>query len=190
MQWHLKLLNYLFRRRSKKTSKLTSLCAGNSPVTGEFPTQKASKAENVSIWWRHHDVCSGVIEVSVMYTPSGCALNTNPINTLILSTCYISWLKLILQWRLNLVLNYDNMPYCTYKNKRKTLSIGHCVQHVCYLYACPCRLIILLLGNIDVSTLPDLTNECLHQDTKNCKLKLLHIFRHHISSWKLIKEFK
>ena len=51
------LLNRLFRRRSKKTSKLrvTGLCAGNSPVTGEFPAQMASNAENVSIWWRHHD---------------------------------------------------------------------------------------------------------------------------------------
>ena len=51
------LLNYSFRRRSKKTSKLsvTGLCAGNSPVTGEFPTQMASNAENASIWWRHHD---------------------------------------------------------------------------------------------------------------------------------------
>ena len=50
------LLNRLFRRRSKKTSKLrvTGLCAGNSPGTGEFPAQKASNAENVSIWWRHH----------------------------------------------------------------------------------------------------------------------------------------
>ena len=27
---------------------------GNSPVTGEFPTQRASNAENVSIWWHHH----------------------------------------------------------------------------------------------------------------------------------------
>ena len=46
----------LFRRKSKKTSKLreTGLCAGNSPVTGEFPAQKASDAENISIWWRHH----------------------------------------------------------------------------------------------------------------------------------------
>ena len=26
------------------------LCEGHSPVTGEFPTQKASDAENVSIW--------------------------------------------------------------------------------------------------------------------------------------------
>ena len=42
--------------RSKKTSKLrvTGLCGGNSPVTGEFPAQMASNAENVSIWWRHH----------------------------------------------------------------------------------------------------------------------------------------
>ena len=51
------LLNRLFRRRSKKTSKLrvTGLCVGNSPGTGEFPAQMASYAENVSIWWRHHD---------------------------------------------------------------------------------------------------------------------------------------
>ena len=50
------LLNRLLRRRSKKTSKfrVTGLCAGNSPVTGEFPAQTASNAENVSIWWRHH----------------------------------------------------------------------------------------------------------------------------------------
>ena len=50
------LLNRLFRRRSKKTSKLrdTGLCAGNSPVPGEFPAQIASNAENVSIWWRLH----------------------------------------------------------------------------------------------------------------------------------------
>ena len=64
------LLNRSFRRWSKKTSKLrvTDLCAGNSPVTGEFPAQMASNAtdawalsvgciisgNNVSIWWRHH----------------------------------------------------------------------------------------------------------------------------------------
>ena len=52
------LLNCLFRRRWKKTSKLrvTGLCVGNSPLTGEFPAQMASYAENVSIWWRHHGV--------------------------------------------------------------------------------------------------------------------------------------
>ena len=56
LQPHDCLLNPLFKRRSKKTSKLrvTGLCAGNSPMTGEFPAQMASDAENVSIWWRHH----------------------------------------------------------------------------------------------------------------------------------------
>ena len=55
-QLHDCLLNRLFRHRSKKTSKLrvTCLCEGNSPVTGEFPTQRTSNAEIVSIWWRHH----------------------------------------------------------------------------------------------------------------------------------------
>ena len=59
-QSHDCLLNRLFKRRSKKTSKLrvTCLCEGNSPVTDEFPTQRASKAENVSIWWRHHALAS------------------------------------------------------------------------------------------------------------------------------------
>ena len=49
-------LNRLFRRRSKETSKLrvTGLCEGNSPGTGEFPAQMASYAENVSIGRRHH----------------------------------------------------------------------------------------------------------------------------------------
>ena len=58
-QPHDYLLNRLFRRRSKKISKLriTGLCDGNSPVTGEFPAQKANNAENVSIWWRHHALC-------------------------------------------------------------------------------------------------------------------------------------
>ena len=51
------LLNRVFKRRSKKTSKLrvTGLCEGNSPGTGEFPAQMTSDAENVSIWWRHHE---------------------------------------------------------------------------------------------------------------------------------------
>ena len=54
------LLNRLFRCRSKKTSKLrvTGLCEGNSPVTGEFPAERASNAENVSMWRRYHELIS------------------------------------------------------------------------------------------------------------------------------------
>ena len=59
-QPHHCLLKHLFQRRSKKSSKLrvTGLCAGNSPGSGEFAAQMASNAENVSIWWRHHDLSS------------------------------------------------------------------------------------------------------------------------------------
>ena len=43
-------------QRKHKKLRVTGLCAGNSPETGEFPAQTASNAENVSIWWRHHDL--------------------------------------------------------------------------------------------------------------------------------------
>ena len=50
------LLNRRFRHKIKKTSKVrvTGLCERNSSVTGDFPAQRTSNAENVSIWWRHH----------------------------------------------------------------------------------------------------------------------------------------
>ena len=63
------LLTLLFRRRSKKTSKLrvTGLCAGNSPVTGEFPAQMASNAENDSVWLRLHDVSQKHVPCFVLH---------------------------------------------------------------------------------------------------------------------------
>ena len=52
------LLIRLLWRKSKKTPKLrvTGLCDGSWPVTGEFPSQRAINAENVSIWWRQYDM--------------------------------------------------------------------------------------------------------------------------------------
>ena len=49
--------NYWFWRPSNKTSKLrfTGLCERYPPVTGGFPSQRASYAENYSIWWHHHE---------------------------------------------------------------------------------------------------------------------------------------
>ena len=49
------LLSRWFRRRTKKTSKLhvTSHYEEISPVTDELPSQRASNAKNISIWWRH-----------------------------------------------------------------------------------------------------------------------------------------
>ena len=70
----------LFKYRSKKSSKrrATGLCAGNSPVTGEFPAQRASSAENDSIWWRgscgllscwyelHPGICARILQQLVL----------------------------------------------------------------------------------------------------------------------------
>ena len=55
-QPHHCFLNRSVRRRLKRTAQLrvTGFCAGNSLVTGEFPPQMTSNAENVSIWWRHN----------------------------------------------------------------------------------------------------------------------------------------
>ena len=47
------------KQTKKNPSKLRVtglLCEGNSLVTSEFPTQRASNAENGSIWWRHHGI--------------------------------------------------------------------------------------------------------------------------------------
>ena len=77
------LLNLLFRRRSKKTPKLrvTGICEGNSPVTGEFPAQRASNTENVSIWWRHHVLPAR--ETTQRVTPAIQATDRNLYHTLI-----------------------------------------------------------------------------------------------------------
>ena len=60
------LLNRLFRRRSKKTSKLR---VTGPLVTGEFPAQIASNAKNVFIWWRHHVVSANrnYYELAIVY---------------------------------------------------------------------------------------------------------------------------
>ena len=56
----------VYSHADQKTSKLrvTGLCVWNSPATGEFPAQRASNAENVSIWWRHHVIGSLSMESS------------------------------------------------------------------------------------------------------------------------------
>ena len=103
------LLNCLFRRRSKKTSQLrvTGLCAGNSPVTSEFPAQRASSAENVSIWWRHHDMPHFSTQHSVSWWTS-----TNG--------CRDIWSILMIKFRSQVNKNWhfsDYTRYILYKDK-------------------------------------------------------------------------
>ena len=58
LQWRHNECHDLFRRRSKKMPMLhiTCLCEGKPPFTDGSPPppQRASNAENASIWWRHH----------------------------------------------------------------------------------------------------------------------------------------
>ena len=63
-QPHYCLLNRLFKAQIKKHQRyaLPAICAGNSSVTGEFPSQMVSNAEKVSILvtssWMNQCTCS------------------------------------------------------------------------------------------------------------------------------------
>ena len=97
-------LNRLSRRRSMQTSKLrvTGLCAGNSPGTGEFLTQMASNVESVSIWWRHH-VGECVIYVATFSITGGNPAQT-PHRERIL--CSIS-VRVLRDAQINLFISYN-----------------------------------------------------------------------------------
>ena len=73
----------------QKISKLrvTGLCAGHSPETGELPAQRASRAENVSIWWRHHAKTAFlIIEIGIIMTEGDSLIRTsNAVNL------FMSW---------------------------------------------------------------------------------------------------
>ena len=52
-------------QRKHQTPRHWPLC-GEFTGTGELPTQRASYAENVSIWWRHHGVAIWISAVDVL----------------------------------------------------------------------------------------------------------------------------
>ena len=99
------LLNHLFRRRSKKTSKLrvTGLC--------EFPARWIPRTKdqlrgNVSIWWRHHDELQNRWEIATNIFENTFQLISN------LSSC----LLILEQWNTN--------------HKIKCDAIGNEVSHI------------------------------------------------------------
>ena len=59
---------------TKKTSKLhvTGLYEGNPQVTGGFPSQRTSYAENVSIWWCYHEYLSVLCTANMNHLLHGC----------------------------------------------------------------------------------------------------------------------
>ena len=55
-RWPVNFVSHSWCRYQMETfSALLALCEENSPVTDEFPAPRASNAENVSIWWHHHE---------------------------------------------------------------------------------------------------------------------------------------
>ena len=79
MRWHLNpLASRLFSQPFVQVQIKENIQApchwplwGNTPVTDEFPAQRASNAENVSIWWCHHEN-SGLPVLLLPVQPSTC----------------------------------------------------------------------------------------------------------------------
>ena len=88
------LLNRVFRRRSKKTPKLrvTGLCEGHSPVTGELPAKRPSNAETVPIWWRHHSLGECISDLRITENAADLIFN---INGLAAQSYYFKQLRII-----------------------------------------------------------------------------------------------
>ena len=90
---HVCLLNRLLRRKSKKTSKLrvTGLCEGNSPVTGEFPahrpvTWKMFPFDDVTMLWQFITAVVVVIVIAVVII-----LSSSSSSSSLLSLKTIDW---------------------------------------------------------------------------------------------------
>ena len=104
-QTHDYLLNRLFGCTSKKTSTLrvTGLCVGNSPGTGQYPAQMASNVENVSIWWHHHD--DTILMFIGLWLTWHCGLQYNKrkqnCQTTSGSCGWLIWTRILIAWQNN-----------------------------------------------------------------------------------------
>ena len=66
-QSHDYLLNRLFKAQIKENIKAPRHWPLWREFTGEFPAQRASNTENVSIWWRHYEPIYRIEVVQWMY---------------------------------------------------------------------------------------------------------------------------
>ena len=136
------LSNRLFRRRSKKTFKLrvAGLREGKSPVTGEFPAQKTSNAESVSIWWRRHGSPSNgyqgdMINKSVGWSATG----TNMAKYRVVSSIKYRDVFLSLVFRYSNSINMlSSQTWLTYSKEYRYLDLKVMPGNVQYIYVCVC----------------------------------------------------
>ena len=97
-------------QRKEKSSASLAFYAGDSPVTGEFPAQRASNAENVSIWWRHHGLWQLMLILATVW-------KTVPLFRLRSISCRCTGGGLLVQRRcfhfsLQWILPFERLPYC------------------------------------------------------------------------------
>ena len=141
LQWR---HNERYGVRPKKTSKLCviGLCEGNSPVTVEFRQQKASNAENVSIWWRHHVVGKCSLKMSTRagfptvwyslmakHSPNGWSSASHGFESVLPEICFANNGNHIVKMRLTSYLHWWDFPY------RNTASLYQHVEAESGLYA-------------------------------------------------------
>ena len=115
------LLNRLFRRRSKITTKLRviGLCEGNQPATSEFPAQRVRKCFSLMMSsWRHPNIdcyeASILIDrrCTISYGCCGSAVrshtNTRTLYASMLTISHVNTLNHVT----NHVTNYRNVVLC------------------------------------------------------------------------------
>ena len=130
------LLSPLFRRRSKKILMLrvTGLCEGYSLVTGEFPSQRASNSENVSIWWCHH------------------AIHENPQNSSMLKVHLWHEFQYILIAENRLLWYMNRTPFQTTTSWNQLHSVIDIMCRSVAIYNVPIMLQLPLFGTVQYSS--------------------------------------
>ena len=127
---------------SKKISKLhvTGLCGGNSAGTDDFPAQRASNAENVSIWWRHHAWRRHDIE-----TPSVLLEHCegNPPVTGGFPSQRVANAKAVRFLCCQIELQFNKQSSCRqFRMTRRSCDITTVKSHMCVIYRIVCMKII------------------------------------------------
>ena len=126
-QPHHCLLNLIWGADQSKHQHflVSGLCAGDSPVTSEFPAQMSSNAENISIWWRHHGIenkCPCLVKWRSKHAVSKILfyfvkyhIIHNPLKTGSYNTKYN-----------NAFISTSSMHVCTSCNYTHITTISHC----------------------------------------------------------------
>ena len=101
------IVNSCADQSKHQSSASLAFVRGKFTGTGEFPAQKASNAENVSTWWRHHEVIH--VKHYFIHILSGSNASTSlfPWNISKTSNSWIRNCRCVCWWPLTLnMLNY------------------------------------------------------------------------------------